>query len=170
MVNTAAVNIGMRVCVCVCVCVRACVCVRVCAHACVCVRACVRVCACVCVCMCVCARVRVCVCVHARACMLSPFSRARLVTLWTIVLRAPLSMGFSRQDYWSGFSCPPSGDLPDPEMERASPVLQALSLPLSPQGSPGMCVYLFKLVFFVFLGCVPRSGIAGSYVALFLAL
>ena len=104
-----------------------------------CARVCARVRACVCV--------RVCVCVHARARTLSPFSRARLVTLWTVVLRVPLSMGFSRQDYWSGFSRPPSGDLPDPEMERASPVLQALSLPLSPQGSPGMCVYLFKLVF-----------------------
>ena len=67
MVNTAAVNIGMRVCVCVCVCVRACVCMRVCAHACVCACVCARVCVCVCVhvCVCTCA----CVCVCARTCV-----------------------------------------------------------------------------------------------------
>ena len=50
-------------------------------------------------------------CVHA--CMLSCFSCVRLfVTLWTIAHQAPLSMGFSRQKYWSGSSCPPPGSLP----------------------------------------------------------
>ena len=107
-----------------------------------------RVCVCVCVCVCTC----VCVHAHARASELSPFNRARLVTLWTIVLRVPLSMGFSRQDYWSGFSCPPSGDLPDPEMERASPVLQALSLPLSPRKPRDECI--FANWFFLFSSVV----------------
>ena len=45
--------------------------------------------------------------------MLSCFSRVRLcVTLWTVVGQAPLSMGFSRQEYWSGLRCPSPGDLP----------------------------------------------------------
>ena len=41
-------------------------------------------------------------------------------TLWTVALQAPLSMGFSRQEYWSGLQCPPPEDLPDPEIEPAS--------------------------------------------------
>ena len=45
-------------------------------------------------------------------------SRARLfATLWTVACQAPLSMGFSRQEYWSGLPFPPPGDLPDPETE-----------------------------------------------------
>ena len=41
-------------------------------------------------------------------CMLSRFSRVRLFsTLWTVAFQAPLSVGFSRQEYWSGFLCPP---------------------------------------------------------------
>ena len=40
--------------------------------------------------------------------------------------QAPLSMGFSRQEYWSGLPCPPPGDLPNPEMEPGSPALQVL--------------------------------------------
>jgi len=43
------------------------------------------------------------------------------VTPWTAARQAPLSMGFSRQEYWSGVPCPPPGDLPDPGMEPASP-------------------------------------------------
>ena len=41
----------------------------------------------------------------------------------------PLSMGFSRQEYWSGLPCTPPGDLPSPGMEPMSPALQAHSLP-----------------------------------------
>ena len=36
---------------------------------------------------------------------------------WTVAHQAPLSMGFSRQEYWSGLPCPPLGDLPNPEIE-----------------------------------------------------
>ena len=60
------------------------------------------------------------------------------VTPWTAARQAPLSMGFSRQEYWSGFPLPPPEDLPDLGMELASPsapALQAGSLPLSYQGS-----------------------------------
>ena len=41
-------------------------------------------------------------------------------TPWTVGRQAPLSMGFSRQEYWSGLSCPPPEDLPDPGVETAS--------------------------------------------------
>ena len=70
-------------------------------------------------------------------CMLSHFICVQLfVTIWTVAHPASLSMGFSRQEYCSGLSCPPSGDLPDPRIKPASPALQADSLLLSYQGSP----------------------------------
>ena len=48
-------------------------------------------------------------------CVLSHFSRSRLfVTPWTVAHQTPLSMGFSRQEYWSGLPCPPPGGLPNP--------------------------------------------------------
>ena len=59
--------------------------------------------------------------------------------LWTEALQAPPSMGFSRQEYWSGLPCPPLGDLPDPGIEPASLCLlhwQAGSLPLVLPGKP----------------------------------
>ena len=77
-------------------------------------------------------------------------SRAwRFVTLWTVARQAPLSMGFSRQEYWSGLPCPPPGDLPDPGIEPRSPSLQADSLPTEPPGSPTPCtseVHLLQLM------------------------
>ena len=80
-----------------------------------------------------------CIYVYVNACMLSCFSSVRLfVPLWTVAHQAPLSMGFPRQEYWSGLPCPPPGDLPDPGIEPAFPmtfVLQADSLPLSHWGS-----------------------------------
>ena len=60
------------------------------------------------------------------ACMLSHFSCVQLfVTLWTVAHQAPLSMGFSRQEHWSGLPCPPPGDLPDPGIKPRSPVSPA---------------------------------------------
>ena len=50
--------------------------------------------------------------------------------------QAPLSMGFSRQEYWSGFLVPSPGNLPDPGIKPGSPALQADSLPSEPPGSP----------------------------------
>ena len=47
------------------------------------------------------------------------------VTSWTLAHQAPLSMGFSRPEYWSGLPCPSPGDLPNPGIELRSPVLQA---------------------------------------------
>ena len=54
-----------------------------------------------------------------------------LVIPRTVACRAPLSMGFSRQEYWSGLLFPSPGDLPNPGIEAGSPALQADSLPLS---------------------------------------
>ena len=60
--------------------------------------------------------------------MLSHFSRVRLcATPWTIALQAPLSMGFSRQEHWSGLPSPPPGDLPDPGSESVSAVSPGLA-------------------------------------------
>ena len=59
-----------------------------------------------------------------------------LCDLWTVARQAPLSMGFSRQEYWSG---PPPQDLPNPGIKPvspASPALQAGSLPTGPPGKP----------------------------------
>ena len=55
--------------------------------------------------------------------------RPTLVTPWTVARQAPLSMGFSRQEYWSGLPFPPPGDLPNPGVEPRSPAWQADSLP-----------------------------------------
>ena len=77
--------------------------------------------------------------------VLSCFSCVQLfVTLWTVCLQAPLSMGFSKQEYWSGLPCPPPGDFPNPGIKPASPTSPALpvdSLPLSHQGSPSLRIY-----------------------------
>ena len=55
------------------------------------------------------------------ACLLSHFSCVALfVTLWTESLQAPLSMGFPRQEYWSGLPFPSPGDLPNPGIEPTS--------------------------------------------------
>ena len=62
-------------------------------------------------------------------------SRVQLfVTLWTIAYQAPLSMGFSRQDYWSGLPFPSPGDLPNPGIEPGSLALQADALTSEPPG------------------------------------
>ena len=52
-----------------------------------------------------------------------------LATPWTVVCQAPLSMGFSRQEYWSGLPFLSPGDLPDPGIEPGSSALQSDSLP-----------------------------------------
>ena len=55
------------------------------------------------------------------------FSPVRpLAALWTVAHQAPLSVGFSRQECWSGLSCSPPGDLPDPGIEPVSLVSPAL--------------------------------------------
>ena len=71
------------------------------------------------------------------ACLLSRLSRVGLfATPWTVACRAPLSMGFSRQEYWNRLPRPPPGDLPDPGIEPASLGLQVDSSPAKPPGKP----------------------------------
>ena len=57
-------------------------------------------------------------------------------TPWTVAYQAPLFMGFSRQEYWSGLPFPSPGDLPDPGIEPGSPALQADTLLSEPPGKP----------------------------------
>ena len=65
---------------------------------------------------------------HPCAWELSCFSRVWLsAILYSVAHQAPLSMGFSRQEFWSGLPCPPSGDLPDPRIKPASLMSPALA-------------------------------------------
>ena len=74
---------------------------------------------------------------YCKAIVLSHFSHFRFfVTPWTAECQAPLSMGFPRQEYWSGVPFPSPGDLPDPGIEPGSAALQADSLPSDPLGKP----------------------------------
>ena len=69
-------------------------------------------------------------------------SHAQLfVTPWTVAYQAPPSMGFSRQEYWSGLPFPSPGDLPDPGIEPRSPTFQADALTSEPPGKP-ICMYI----------------------------
>ena len=72
-----------------------------------------------CVCMCVCSQ-----------------SVRLFVTPWTVARQAPLSMGFSRQEYWSGFPVPSAGDLPNPGIETVSPALAGGFFITEPPGKP----------------------------------
>ena len=70
------------------------------------------------------------------------------LTLWTLAHQAPLLTGFSRQEYWSGFPCPPPGDLPDPGteyMSHASPAATVCSSPLVPPENP-ITLYLWAYI------------------------
>ena len=58
------------------------------------------------------------------------------VTKWTVAYQASPSMGFSRQEYWSGLPLPSPGDLPDPGIALRSPALRADALPSEPPGKP----------------------------------
>ena len=65
-------------------------------------------------------------------------SRVRLfATPWTVAHQVPPSIGFSRQEYWSGLPFPSPGDLLDPGIKPRSPALQADTLPSKPPGKPG---------------------------------
>ena len=64
-------------------------------------------------------------------------SHVRLfATPWTVAYQAPPSMGFSKQEYWSGLAFPSPGDLPDPGIEPRSPAFQADALTSEPPGKP----------------------------------
>ena len=69
------------------------------------------------------------------------------VTPWTVAHEFPLSMGFSRQEYWSGLPCPPPGNLPDPGIEPKSPALRTDSLPSEPPGKPSFFLKVMIISF-----------------------
>ena len=84
----------------------------------------------------------------------SLFSRVQLFAIpWTVVYQASLSMGFSRQEFWSGLPFPSSGDPPDPGIEPRSPALQVDALPSEPPGKPLVAYYQFSIIF-------PQSRLA----------
>ena len=71
-------------------------------------------------------------------------SRVRLfATPWTVAYQAPLSMGFSRQEHWSGLPFPSPGDLPEPGIEPGSPALQADALLSETPGKPQLIFSIF---------------------------
>ena len=88
------------------------------------------------------------------------FSHVRLcVTPWTIACQAPMSTGFSRQEYWSEVPCPSPGDVPNPRIKPTSLGLlcwQVGSLPLAPHGKPPillqiLVISVFTLLFQIYL-------------------
>ena len=87
---------------------------------------------CVCVCVCVCIHIYI----YIVKVKLKLLSHVRLfATPWTVAYQAPPSVGFSRQEYWSGLPFPSPGDLPNPGIEPGSPALQADALPSEPPGN-----------------------------------
>ena len=79
-----------------------------------------------------------------------------LVILWTVACQAPLSMGFSRRERWSGLPFPSPEDLPDPGIEPTSPESQADSLPTGLWGkSYHLCYWKWKLLSLVLLFSTP---------------
>ena len=98
------------------------------------------------VCVCVCVYVCVCMCVYGGGDLVSK-SCPTLETAWTVTCQAPLSMEFSRQEYWTGFPFSSLGHLPDPGLEPMSPVSQVDSLLLSHQAFPYvyMCVCVYSI-------------------------
>ena len=107
------------------------------------------------------------------ASVLSCLSRVSLLaTLWTVSCQAPLSMRFSRQVDWSGLTCPPAEDLPDPGIKPTSlmsPALagQVLYLPLEPPGKPyKTCPILIyqpaTATVYIYQTCCMRSNSANS--------
>ena len=64
---------------------------------------------------------------------------------WTIAYQAPLSLGFSRQEYWSGLPFPSPGDLPDSGIKPRSPTVQADALPSEPPGKPNKYRTIIKI-------------------------
>ena len=81
-----------------------------------------------------------------RACILSHVPL--FVTLWTVARQTPLSMEFSRQEYWSGLSFPPPGSLLDPEIEPASPALVGRFFTIEIPGKPNKNYHLITFFFF----------------------
>ena len=83
------------------------------------------------------------------------------VTPWTVAYQAPLSMEFSRQEYWSGLPFPSPGALPDPGIELGTPALQADAL-LSDPPQFGFSLILKSVIFIIFIRKCSLSNICGG--------
>ena len=99
-------------------------------------------------------------CLHILACIsesevkVKSLSCVRLfVTPWTVAYQAPLSMGFSRQEYWSGLPFPSPGHLPNPGIKPGSPTLEADTLTSEPPGKPKQMLSLGIYNIFVYCCC-----------------
>ena len=68
--------------------------------------------------------------------------------VWTIARQAPLSLGLSRQEYWSGLSFPSPRDLPNPGIKPGSPALQADTLCSEPPGKPCVYIYIYTMEYY----------------------
>ena len=69
------------------------------------------------------------------------------VTPWTVACQPPLSVGFPRQDYWSGLLFPSPGDLQDSGIEQVSPALAGRFFTVEPPGKPFLSVLCFSRTF-----------------------
>ena len=96
--------------------------------------------------------------------LLSLFSYS--ATPWTVACQAPLSMGFPRQEHWSGLPFPSRGDIPNPGWEPTSPALAGVFFAAEPPWKPQKCYYsktnftldsLFKGLYFRKKNCVLHS-------------
>ena len=110
--------------------------------------------------------------------MFSWLSCVRLfATPWTAACQTPLSMGFSRQESWSGLPCPSPGDFPDPGIEPGSPVLKEGSLPSEPQSVNFLSFFILFFLssplsffpFFLFLIAFHPSSILSFLPSLYAA-
>ena len=88
---------------------------------------------------------------HPSACMRAQLlSHAQLfATPWVVALQAPLSMGFSRQEYWSGLPFPPPGNLPNPRIKPTSPAPPALAGGYFSTSRPGKLAIKVLLHYFI---------------------
>ena len=91
--------------------------------------------------------VYICIYIYIYIVVVKSLSRVQLfVTPWTAAHQAPQSMGFSRQEYWSGLPFPSPGDLPDPGIEPGSPALEADALTSEPPGKP-IHIYIYAYTY-----------------------
>ena len=86
-------------------------------------------------------------------------SCSTLATPWTVARKAPLFLGFSRQEYWSGLLFPCPGDLPNPEIEPGSPALQADSLPTELPRKPLIYDFYFPWVIYSYEKSLWTGGL-----------
>ena len=93
-------------------------------------------------------------------------SRVQLFSIpWMVAYQAPPSMGFSRQEYWSGLPFPSPGDLPNPGIEPGSPALQTDALPYEPLGKLTIS-HLTRQIFFIIQSATPSQELPQKSLAI----